>query len=157
MRSERILSVSIGRVATVAAAMLTAIALPMRAQQDSAHAELRTVLRAFYFNLAHHDWEAIAADVLSAKILASRPAPASLERISASASPDACPASASALVGEALIHRDGDWAAVLVPRCGVISPGGDEFRLMHFQTRWRFVYINLFEDPVNAVRAALTP
>ena len=52
-----------GRVAAVAVVMLTAIALPMSAQHDSAHAELRTVLRAFYFNLAHHDWEAIAADV----------------------------------------------------------------------------------------------
>jgi len=146
----------IGRVAIVAAAMLTAIALPMGAQQDSDHAELRTVLRAFYFNLAHHDWEAITADVLSAKILASRPAPESLRRMPATAGSAACPATPSALIGEAIVKRDGDWAAVLVPHCGP-SSGGDEFRLMHFQTRWRFVYINLLQETVNSPRTALTP
>jgi hypothetical protein len=154
MRRE--LSVSIGRVATVAAAMLTAIALPIRAQQDSAQAELRTVLRAFYFNLAHHDWEAIVADVLSAKILASHPAPASLERMPVSAGSGPCPASQSALIAKAVIKRDGDWAAVLVPHCSPSSSGGDEFRLMHFQTRWRFVYINLLEELAHPPRAVLT-
>ena len=49
-----------------------------RSQVDSTKAQLRTTLRAFYFNLAHQDWEALAADILSAKIVASRPAPEAL-------------------------------------------------------------------------------
>ena len=75
---------SIRRIAAAVTGMLMALALPAAAQraavqQDSAEAQLRGVLRAFYFNLAHHDWEAIAADVLSAKVMASRPAPASIQ------------------------------------------------------------------------------
>jgi hypothetical protein len=50
------------RLAGVVAGMLTIAVSPASAQQDSSASELRTVLRAFYFNLAHQDWEAIAAD-----------------------------------------------------------------------------------------------
>ena len=45
---------------------------------DSAQAHVRTTLHAFYFNLAHRDWEALTADILPAKIVAHRPAPAAL-------------------------------------------------------------------------------
>jgi hypothetical protein len=155
---------SIRRIAVAAAAMLAALALPATAQrradqQDSAEAQLRSVLRAFYFNLAHHDWEAIAADVLSAKVVASRPAPTSIqtatrdrapaERSSGSADgPVACSSNPSAVVDEAAIQLDGNWAGVSIPRCGVASTGADEFRLIHFEKRWRFVYIDLFEEPL---------
>jgi len=155
---------SIRWIAATVTGMLLALALPATAQraavqQDSAEAQLRAVLRAFYFNLAHHDWEAIAADVLSAKVVASRPAPARLqtatrdraraERSSGSADePVACSSSILAVVNEAAIQLDGDWAGVSIPRCGVASAGADEFRLIHFEKRWRFVYIDLFEQPM---------
>jgi hypothetical protein len=157
---------SIRRIAVTAAGMLMALALPATAQraavqQDSAEAQLRGVLRSFYFNLAHQDWEAIAADVLSAKVVASRPAPASLQmanrdpartgRVGGPAGePVACSSSSSAVVDGAAIHVDGDWAGVSVPRCGVVSAGADVFRLIHFEQRWRLVYIDLFEEPMMA-------
>ena len=56
--------------------------------------------------------------------------------------------STSAVVDEAAIQLDGDWAGVSIPRCGVASAGADEFRLIHFEKRWRFVYIDLFEEPM---------
>jgi hypothetical protein len=127
------------------------------AQQDAAPAQLRTVLRAFYFNLSHQDWEAIAADVLPSKILASRPVPANLKSLSASADTSRCPAGSPALLDEAVIQLNADWAAVLVPHCDLASAAGDEFRLIHFETRWRFVYINLVQEPVIPVSASLTP
>jgi hypothetical protein len=155
---------SIRWVAAAVTGMLMALSMPATAQraavqQDSAEAQLRAVLRAFYFNLAHHDWEAIAADVLSAKVTASRPAPASMqtatrdraraERSSGSADePVACSSSILAVVDETAIQLDGDWAGVSILRCGVASAGADEFRLIHFEKRWRFVYIDLFEEPM---------
>jgi hypothetical protein len=134
------------RPALVVVALLTISVLPAAAQQDSAASQLHTVLRAFYFNLAHRDWEAIAADVLSAKILASRSTPMSLSTPSRSPRLDACAPIAS-LVEQAVIRQEGDWAAVSVPRCGLASAGADEFRLIHFEKRWRFTYIALFEEP----------
>ncbi|HEV8454240.1 MAG TPA: hypothetical protein VGQ24_05090 [Gemmatimonadales bacterium] len=155
---------SIRWIAVAAAGMLMAFAVPATAQravvqQDSAEAQLRGVLRAFYFNLAHHDWEAIAADVLSAKVVASRSAPSGIQtaprdrarapRSSGSANePVACSSSTSAGVDEAAIHLDGEWAGVSIPRCGAAATGVDEFRLIHIEKRWRFVYIDLFEEPM---------
>jgi hypothetical protein len=154
---------SIRWIAAAVTGMLMALAMPATAQraalqQDSAEAQLRGVLRAFYFNLAHHDWEAIAADVLSAKVTASRPAPASLqtatrdraraERASGSAGEPVACSSSTSIVDEAAIQLDGDWAGVSIPRCGVASTGADEFRLIHYEKRWRFVYIDLFEEPM---------
>jgi hypothetical protein len=155
---------SIRRITAAVAGMLTVLALPATAQlaavrQDSAEAELRGVLRAFYFNLAHQDWEAIAADVLSAKVVASRPAPASLQMVGRdqagtrrpggpAGEPMACSASSSAVVDGAAIHIAGDWAGVSIPRCGIVPRGSDEFRLIHFEKRWRFVYIDLMEEPM---------
>jgi hypothetical protein len=155
---------SIRRIAVAAAVMLLTLALPATAQrttdqQDSAEAQLRSVLRSFYFNLAHHDWEAIAADILSAKVMASRPAPASIQTVTrdrarpqrsagSADGPVACSLSTSAVVDEATIQLDGDWAGVSIPRCGAGSAGADEFRLIQFEKRWRFVYIDLFEAPM---------
>lgn len=153
------------RTAVAVAGMLTALALPAAAQQsvaqaDSASAQIRTVLRTFYFNLAHQDWQALSADVLSPKILERRTAPGGLHTASrgrarfggsprAAAEPAACSSSTSPVVDQAAIRLDGDWAEVSVPRCSVASPGTDEFRLLYLEERWRFIYIDLFEEPTN--------
>ena len=159
---------SIRRTAVAVAGMLT-LALPAAAQRsaiqpaavqpDSAHAQLRTVLRAFYFHRAHQDWEALAAYVLSPKLLERRNASggfktAPRDRARAGGSrvapePVKCSSSTSAMVDQAAIQVDGDWAEVSVPRCGVASAGTDKFRLLYFEERWRFIYTDLFEEPVN--------
>jgi hypothetical protein len=36
-----------------------------------------------------------------------------------------------------------------VPSCAAAPAGADEFRLIRFESRWRFVYIHLFEEPVS--------
>jgi hypothetical protein len=132
------------------------------AQLDSARAQIRTTLRAFYFNVAHQDWEALSADILPAKVVAHRAAPAALVlaanlrghrpgrasgRSRATEDPTTCPSSA-ALIDQAIITLDGDWAEVSVPH-GTVPTAIDEFRLIHFEERWRIVYIDLFQDPVN--------
>jgi hypothetical protein len=156
--------VSIRRTVVAVAGMLTALALPGTAQQaavqrDSAAAQIRTVLRAFYFNLARQDWEALGAYVLSPKLLERRTAPGDVQTTPrsraraggsshAAREPVAC-SSSSALVDQAAIQFDGDWAEVSVPRCSVASTGTDEFRLLYFEQRWRFIYTDLFEAPMN--------
>ncbi len=148
-------------VVVVLIGLLVASALPATAQQplsrvDSTRAQLRTTLRAFYFSLAHRDWETLTADILPAKVVAHRPAPEALvmaarlpERLAKAAgsappadAPRACPSSAAALVDQARITLDGDWAEVSVPNCGGTT-GADEFRFIHFEGRWRIVYIEL--------------
>lgn len=147
----------IPRALLVLATVLSAWTVSGTAQQspiqpDSARAQIHTSLRAFYFNLAHEDWEALTADILAAKVVAHRPAPEALVLSAASAgvlsAPPAC-SSTEALVDQAAITLDGDWAEVSVPRCTGALAGGDEFRLIHFEERWRFVYIDLYEEPVN--------
>jgi hypothetical protein len=130
---------------------------------DSTRAQIHTTLRAFYFNLAHRDWEALTADILAAKVVAHRPAPESLVAaasrpraqspgragLSLAGNPAACPLGGAALVEQAKIALDGDWAHVSVPHCPALSSGADEFRLIHFEERWRMVYIDLFPESVN--------
>jgi hypothetical protein len=131
---------------------------------DSARVQIQTTLRAFYFNLAHHDWEALTADILAAKVVAHRPAPQALviagnttRRQSPGGSsgspygadPVRCESPATALVDQATVTLDGDWAEVSVPRCTQASSGRDEFRLINFERRWRVVYIDLFEEAVT--------
>ena len=156
---------SIRRAAIAVAGILSVLALPATAQRaavqpDSGHAQLRTVLRAFYFHRAHQDWEALAAYVLSPKLLERRTAPGGLQTASrdraraggssrAAAGPAACASSTSDMVDQASIQVDGDWAEVSVPRCGVAAAGADEFRLLYFEERWRFIYTDLFEEPTN--------
>jgi hypothetical protein len=144
--------------------MLTALALPAAAQRaavqpDAVQTQIHTVLRAFYFNLARQDWQALGAYVLSPKLLERRGnAPgdfptARRERTRANGSsraaahPVMCFSSMSAMVDQAAIQLDGDWAEVSVPRCGIASGGTDEFRLLYFEERWRFMYTDLFEEP----------
>lgn len=123
-------------------------------QPDSARAQIHTSLRAFYFNLAHQDWEALTADILAAKVVAHRPAPEALVLAASAASsvadePAACSSTRAARVDQAIITLDGSWAEVSVPRCTAALAGADEFRLIRFEERWRFVYIDLYEEPVN--------
>jgi hypothetical protein len=156
---------SIRRTAVVVAGLLMATALPAAAQQaavhpDSAQAQIRTVLHAFYLNLESGNWGALAAYVLSPKLLERRGAPGDLQAAvrnrartrgssRAAAEPVACSASTSPMVDRATIQLDGDWAEVSVPRCSGTSAGADEFRLLYFERRWRFIYTDLFEAPTN--------
>lgn len=154
---------SIRPTAVAVAGMLTFLTPPAAAQRaavppDSAHAQLRTVLRAFYFNLEHQNWEALAAYVLSPKLLERRTAPGDLQTVPrdrargsprAAADPVACSSGTSAMVDQAAIRLDGDWAEVSVPRCSVARAGADEFRLLYFEERWRFIYTDLFEESRN--------
>jgi hypothetical protein len=136
----------------------TAAAQRSEPRLDSARAQIHTSLRAFYFNLAHQDWEALTADILAAKVVAHRPAPdamviAAADRASgllpAGDDVEPCSSGATALVDRATIALDGDWAEVSVPRCSAGLSGADEFRLIRFEARWRIVYIDLFREPVN--------
>jgi hypothetical protein len=125
---------------------------------DSTRAQIHTTLRAFYFNLEQRNWEPLTADILAAKVVAHRPAPPAMLLAAAhrtgGASPDgntgeACASGARSLVDRARISLDGDWAEVSVPSCSTPPSGADEFRLIHFEARWRIVYIDLFQGSVN--------
>lgn len=134
-------------------------------QPDSAQAQIRAVLRAFYLHMQTQNWEALSAYVLSPKLLERRGAPGDLQMVArdrargrgssheraapiacaASSRPDA--ASSPPHIDEAAIQVDGDWAEVSVPRCRGASSGADEFRMLYFEQRWRFIYTELFEAP----------
>ncbi len=137
---------------------LTQSATAQRAgvQRDSARAEIRAVLRAFYLHLENRNWEALSAYVLSPKLLERRGAPDDLQRVGrdrargrgsshAAAGPMSCPRGSSPRVDAAVIGLDGDWAEVSVPRCSGATPGVDELRMLYFEERWRFIYTDLFE------------
>ena len=139
--------------ALLALAAGLAIAPPAATAQETPAAidtaGIHTTLRAFYFNLAHQDWEAIASDVLSAKVVAHRPVPADM---AAAAVPErysggTCASDARVVIEAAIMRRDRDWVEVSVPRCNTVTLGADEFRLIRFERRWRFVSIALFEEP----------
>jgi hypothetical protein len=154
------------RLTLVAALLLMGVAQSAAAQgaaiqPDSARAEIRAVLRAFYLNLENRNWEALSAYVLSPKLLERRGAPGDLQMVArdrgrgrgsphAAAARLPCPSSTTAAVEEAAIRLDGDWAEVSVPRCSGPSAGVDEFRMLHFEARWRFIYTDLFEAPPGA-------
>src|SRR3954465_12794340 len=98
-------------VAPVAATQESAI------EQDSARAQIHAVLRAFYFNLANQNWDALAAYVLSPKLLERRGGPRGLPPAArdrtrgrgmapAVAAPHRCPSSASPMITEAGIRLD---------------------------------------------------
>lgn len=155
----------IHRTSVAIAGLLVALAGPAAAQRatlqpDSARAQIRAVLRAFYFNLESQNWEALAAYVLSPKLLERRGAPGDLQMAvrdrtrtrAASHAPlrrMTCTASSSPAVDQAVIQLDGDWAEVSVPRCIGTSAGADEFRLLSFEERWRFIYTDRFEPPTS--------
>jgi hypothetical protein len=121
---------------------------------DSANQEIQRTLRAFYFNLARGDWEAMTAYILAAKVVAHRPPPdpwvTTAHAGGSLTSPvDAgrCAVEANTAVEHAIIRLDRDWAEVRVPGCAAGSSGADEFRLIRFEGRWRFVRIALLERP----------
>ena len=134
-------------VTIVIMATASAAAQQAPARRDSTRAEIQRTLRAFYFNLAHNDWEALAADVLPAKVVAHRPAPEALvASVPAGAgAPAECVIPATPSIDGATIALDGDWAQVSVPRC-TEPRGADEFRLIRFERRWRFVHIDLSQE-----------
>lgn len=155
---------------TLALGLLLMAAAPATAQRtaiapDSARAQIRPVLRAFYLNLASRNWDALAAYVLSPKLLERRGAPGDLQLVArdrtrgrgspaAVAAPRACPSSASPIIDEAVIRLDGDWADVSVPRCSGPAPGVDQFGMLYFEQRWRFIYTDLFQAPAAPETAA---
>jgi hypothetical protein len=123
------------------------------------------VLRAFYLNWANQNWDALAAYVLSPKLLERRGAPEDVQMVardrtrgrgSAAAvdPPRTCPSNASPMIDQAAIQLDGDWADVSVPRCSGASPGVDAFGMLYFENRWRFIYTDLFEAPPTPATAA---
>jgi len=136
-------------VTLLVAATATAAAQQAPARHDSTRAQIHRTLRAFYFNLAHNDWEALTADILPAKVVAHRSAPEALVMAAPPAvgAPVECTSPATPLIDGATISLDGDWAEVSVPRC-TEPRGADEFRLIRFERRWRFVYIDLFQEPL---------
>jgi len=153
------------RQTAVLVAGLMALALPAAAQRAaiqpaSAQAQIRTVLRGFYSNLESRNWDALAAYVLSPKLLERRGAAGDSQLVArdrtrtrassrAAAAPVTCTSSSSPMIDQAAIQLDGDWAEVSVPRCRGGSAGTDEFRLLYFEERWRFIYTDLFEAPTN--------
>jgi hypothetical protein len=144
--------------------MLTTIgSTTVVAQQPSTRAEpaelqIRTSLRAFYFSLAHHDWEALTAGILPAKVVAHHPPPAD---IVAASQPHERPANCSPAIAERMkdaeITIDAGWAAASVAGCGAGEMGSgemaandigvDEFRFIEFDERWWIVHIELSHDP----------
>jgi hypothetical protein len=156
------------RLTLATGVLVMALARPATAQQaalwpDSARAEIRAVLRAFYLHLENRNWAALSAYVLSPKLLERRGAPSEVQMVTrdrargrgtshAASTPRTCPANPSALVDEAAIRLDGDWAEVSVPRCSRTSAGVDELRLLYFEERWRFIYTDLFEGSPTTER-----
>ncbi len=155
----------------VVGVLLMTLVRPASGQQaavptDSAGAEIRAVLRAFYLHLDNHNWDALSAYVLSPKLLERRGAPSDQQMVVRDrararhssisvAPPRGCPSSASPTVDQAAIRVDGDWADVSVPRCRGGAPGVDQFGMLYFESRWRFIYTDLFEalpQPVTAQR-----
>jgi hypothetical protein len=158
------------RLTLVLSLLLMAAPLPVMAQStaiapDSARDQIRSVLRAFYLNLANQNWDALAAYVLSPKLLERRGAPGDLQLVArdrtrgrgsrpAVAAPRVCPSSASPMIDDAVIGLDGDWADVSVPRCSGPSPGVDQFGMLYFEQRWRFIYTDVFQEPPAPATAA---
>jgi hypothetical protein len=161
MRTPRLtLAVAALLMAAPAAAAQEAALAP-----DSARTQILTVLRAYYLHWANQNWDALAAYVLSPKLLERRGAPGDVQMVARDrtrsrgssapvAPPQACPSSASPMIDQAVVQVDGDWADVSVPRCSGPSPGVDEFGMLYFEQRWRFIYTDLFQAPPTPATAA---
>jgi hypothetical protein len=135
-------------VTLLVTAASTAGAQQAPAQRDSTRAQIQRTLRAFYFNLAHDDWEGLTADILPAKVVAHRSAPEALATAARTAGGALveCASPETPSIDGAIITLDGDWAEVSVTRC-TEPRGADQFRLIRFDRRWRFVHIDLFMEP----------
>jgi hypothetical protein len=164
-RSERVGQCIVALVGMLAAVGTTTVT----AQQPLTRSEptelrIRTALRAFYFSLAHHDWEALTAGILPAKVVAHYPAPPAMM---AARVPEERPVNCAAAIAErveaAEITIDAGWAMAAVARCsagdigsgevGANDLGVDEFRFVEFDGRWWIVHIELSHDP-GTVRLA---
>src|SRR4051812_8209297 len=80
MTASPIVRTAAALLAVLLASTASAAAQGPPVQADSSRAQIHTSLRAFYFNLAHRDWDALTADILPAKVVAHRPAPEVLVR-----------------------------------------------------------------------------
>lgn len=131
------------------------VAQTAAATRDTSSEQVRSVLRAYYLNYQAGNWDALAAYVLSPKLLERRGATADSAQVlrdrtrsrvleHAVPSPSSCPSAESPMVDAAAIRIDGDWAEVSVPRCNGTMGGVDEFRLLYFEQRWRFIYSDMF-------------
>ena len=136
--------------------VVPAVGAAQTAVADSTEQQLRAVLRAFYHNMETGNWDALASYVLSPKLMERRGVPADSQLVlkdrsrsrnldHAAHAPGTCPSLASPMLDSAAIRIDGDWADVSVPRCQGSKGGVDEFRLMFFERRWRFIYTDLFQ------------
>ena len=126
----------------------TAATQQSAASLDSAsRVQIRNALRAFYYNRAHGDWNALLVDMLGSKVDANRDAP--FEAIVASDSV-AHDAHVSCLptppIDQAVIKLRGNWAHVSVPRCGVAESAADQFRMIRLEGRWRFVDFRVLDS-----------
>jgi hypothetical protein len=138
-------------VAFLAGLTTTAFSQQTPGISDVERAEINSILRRFYFNLDHRDWEALTSDVLAAKVMAHRPVPTSLLTAFGSDSSRVAverPTCRRNLPGvdQAVLARSEDWVEVVVPRCPAGLAGADRFRLVRFENRWRFVHIQLAQD-----------
>jgi hypothetical protein len=153
----------------MAGMLLTVLARSAASQQpaisgDAADTQVHAVLRAFYLHLDSHTWDALSAYVLSPKLLERRGAAGERELVArdrtrarrpvaSAAPPRDCGSGASPPLSEAAVRVDGDWADVSVPRCRAGAPGVDQFGMLYFESRWRFIYTDLFEPPPAPVTA----
>jgi hypothetical protein len=131
---------------------------------DSVRPQILSVLRAYYLNLANRNWDALAAYVLSPKLLERRGGANDHQlvvedRTRGRGSPATvgvsvvCPSSASPMIDGTVIRLEGDWADVSVTRCSGPSPGVDQFGMLYFEGRWRFIYTTLFQGEPAAETA----
>jgi hypothetical protein len=140
---------------TLLAGTRSAAAQHSAGARDSSEAEISARLRAFYFNLAHRDWEALTADILAAKVVAHRAPPGSPllpgdapGGAGLGAGGARCVGAQSVSIEHAVITVEGDWAEVRVPHCAP-PVAHDGFRLIRFDSRWRFVAIHLVRQPIT--------
>jgi hypothetical protein len=116
--------------------------------------EVRVVLRAFYFALAHREWEALMRHTLPAKVTTRWIMPDSLLTARAngpgpsraghgSGAEPACHADDAQRIAFAAVRLGPEWASARVPACADGSGPSDEFRFLRVQGAWRIVYIAL--------------
>ena len=89
----------------------------------------------------------MTSDILAAKVVAHRERPEALA--SDSSRLIGCERAEVPLIEHSTIELNGEWAQVLVPRCRNVLTQGDQFRLIEFEHRWRFVSIDLWDEPVK--------
>jgi len=166
-RSERCVHRVVALVGMMAVIGTTVAAQQTRTPSEPAELRIRSALRAFYFSLAHHDWEALTAGILPAKVVADHPAPAAIVAASQPHErPASCPPTVAERVEGAEITIDAGWAAASIARCGAgeigsieagaNDAGTDEFRFIEFDGRWWIVHIELSRPRLYTLRPRST-